>query len=152
VRHRERGSILLVTLIIALALLALGIGVLGFGQHERAGGDSLRRREQLASCALAVRQYLGSQLRFPSAPRVTNLDFTIPGGTTSIRLQGGHYGAVSVSSFALNGTGGVYTRAQELSNNIAGASGSTTLTGGATCTDADGNQYEVEFTFGFGLY
>ncbi len=154
-KRSERGNALIITLMVIVGLLLLSLGVLTFTSNERAGGAAMRRREQLANCALAVRQYLGTQLRFPSAPAITNLNFTVPGTGGNVVIEGGHYNQPlpAVSGFIIGGgsAGGISTPVQELANNVRVNAGGSNLTGAATCTDADGNQYEVEFSFAFGL-
>jgi hypothetical protein len=120
-RAHDRGNAILITLVVTLALLALSIGVLQFSAHERSSSAALRRREQLANCALAVQQYIGSQLRFPDSLSITSLSFTIPGSAGNIVLAGGHYNntETSVTQFAIgNAANGVSTPVQDLANNV----------------------------------
>lgn len=153
--RRARGNALIITLIVIVGLLLLSVGALVFSAHDRAGSASVRRREGLASCGLAVRQYLGSQLRFPSSPAITNLNFTIPGTKGNTVIEGGHFGQPlpSVTQFTLgsSNTGGIAVAVQDLANNVRLNGGGQTVTGAATCTDGDGNQSEVEFSFVFGV-
>jgi len=149
-----RGSAMMLTMIIIVGLLLLSMGALVFASNYNAGASAMRRRQQLANCALSVRQYVASQLRFPSSPALQTLNFTIPGSSGNIVLQGGHYNQPlpSVTGFQLTGSsnGGIATSIEELGNNVRSSSGGGNMTGSATCTDADGKQYEVEFSFAFG--
>ncbi len=149
------GNALIITLMVIVGLTLLSVGVLVFSSNERASAAGMRRREQLANCALAVRQYLGTQLRFPSAPQLTNLNFSLPGSGGPIVIEGGHYNnpLPSVTGFSLSsaGAGTVSAPVQELGNTVRLNSAGSSMVGAATCTDADGNQYEVEFSFAFGL-
>ncbi len=149
-----RGSAMMMTMVVIVGLLLLSVGALVFASNYNAGAAAMRRRQQLANCALSVRQYVASQLRFPSSPTLSTLNFTIPGSAGNIVLQGGHYNQAlpSVTQFQITGSsnGGIASSVEELGNNIRANSGGANLTGSATCTDADGKQYEVEFSFAFG--
>ena len=149
-----RGSAMMITMVIIVGLLLLSAGALVFASNYNAGAAAMRRRQQLANCALSVRQYVASQLRFPSSPTLSVLNFTIPGSAGNIVLQGGHYNQPlpSVTQFRITGSsnGGIASSVEEMGNNIRANGGGGNLTGSATCTDADGKQYEVEFSFGFG--
>lgn len=146
---------MLITMMVIVGLLLLSAGIITFTSKATNSANSLRRREQLANCALAVRQYIASQLRFPNSPSINSLSFTIPGsGGKDIKLMGGHYDAVQVTGFQLkssNAAGGVASSVEELGNNVYANPSGTSMTGTATCSDADQNQYEVEFSFAFGV-
>src|SRR5258708_34312214 len=86
-----RGSAMMLTMIIIVGLLLLSIGALVFASNYNAGATAMRRRQQLANCALSVRQYVASQLRFPSSPALHTLNFTIPGPAGNIVVQAGPY-------------------------------------------------------------
>lgn|GEM_PF-4506406 len=153
-KKTTRGSAMMMTMVIIVGLLLLSVGALVFASNYNAGAAAMRRRQQLANCALSVRQYVASQLRFPSSPTLSTLNFTIPGSAGNIVLQGGHYNQPlpSVTQFQITGSsnGGIASSVEELGNNIRANGGGGNLTGSATCTDADGKQYEVEFSFAFG--
>src|SRR4051794_30699917 len=108
---------MLITMMVIVGLLLLSAGIVTFTSKATNTANSMRRREQLANCALAVRQYINSQLRFPSAPQITSLSFTIPGsGGRNITLTGGHYDNVQLTGFQLQsaaGGGGVASTVEE---------------------------------------
>ena len=149
----QRGSAMLMTMLVVVGLLLLVAGVLTFSASHTAGGAALRRHQQLASCALAVRQYIATQLRFPSRPNLERLDFTVPGTGASILIQGGHYDTPQVTGFQITGStsSGVAQAVEELASVQRASPGGNSLTGAATCQDPDGNQYEVEFSFAFSI-
>ncbi len=153
--QKTSGSAMVLTMVVLVAMTLLSAGALIFASNFNAGGMAMRRHQQLANCALAVRQYIASQLRFPSSPQLTTLNFSIPGPAGNIVLQGGHYNQPlpSISQFSItnSSSGGVATSIEELGSTIRAYPGGTNLTGSATCTDADNKQYEVEFSFSFGL-
>ncbi len=143
-KRNTRGSAMMMRMVVIVGLLLLSVGALVFASNFNAGAAAMRRRQQLANCALSVRQYVASQLRFPSSPTLTNLNFTIPGSAGNIVLQGGHYNQPlpSVTGFQITGSsnGGIASSVEELGNNVRSNGGGGNLTGSATCTDADGNR------------
>src|SRR5712692_80252 len=120
--QKTSGSAMVLTMVVLVAMTLLSAGALIFASNFNAGGMAMRRHQQLANCALAVRQYIASQLRFPSSPTLTNLNFTIPGSAGNIVLQGGHYNQPlpSVTGFQITGSsnGGIASSVEELGNNV----------------------------------
>jgi type II secretory pathway pseudopilin PulG len=151
----QRGGAMLITMLVVVGLLLLAAGGLAFSASHGAAGAALRRHQQLASCALAVRQYIGSQLRFPSQPAISTLNFTIPGTGGNILIEGGHYDQPlpSVVDFQIQGSSstGVAQTVEELASVQRTMPGGRSMTGAAICMDQDKNQYEVEFSFAFGI-
>lgn len=154
--RKLRGTALIVVLFVVLAISLLGAAIVVVsGRHL----SSARQRETsvgLSSCAMAVRQYLASQVA--AGTPLSSLDFTIPATGTPITLKGGHYDNVNVTSFTLSGgpafgVGGG-SSVENLANAMPMALGvsANQRTGTAVCTTyADSNSqprtYEVEFSF-----
>lgn len=146
----RRGSTLLTVLIVVLAITVLGAAmVVTSGRHLA----SARVRESnvgLASCAMAVRQYVASQVTGAGMP---TLDFSVPATGTPIKLQGGHYENIQVSAFTLTAPAAFGVKSSSSVQNIANAmpivlgASSTQQTGSAVCTDQDNHTYEVEFSY-----
>lgn len=154
-RRSRRGSAMIITMIVVVVLLLLSAGLLVFSANQSAANAAMRRHEQLSNCALAVRQYIGTQLRFPSAPTLQTVNFTVPTTGNPIQIVGGHYNVPTpnVTQFQVTGAavGGTATTVEELGNNQRARPAGSALTGAATCTDSQGSQVEVEFSFSFGV-
>jgi hypothetical protein len=150
-----RGSAMIVSLMVVLGMLIMASGILLFSYHATSSGSAMRRHQQLTNCALSVRQYIASQLRFPNATSISNLNFTIPGSSGNIVLEGGHYNnpQPTITGFKINAgtSSGIAASVEELRNNQSANPGGSSFAGAATCTDDLGHQYEVEFSFAFGV-
>lgn len=156
-RQFLRGSALLLTLIILVVLTFIAAGAITIGGIEMESATNDKVATQLQNCAMAVRQYIASQLRFPSAPSLKSLNFTIPGTPNPISLQGGHYDNhtnLTISQFTTNlGGGQTSSNIEDLTNWIPpSGGGSSAVWGTAVCQDSYGHQYEVEFAMAFGAY
>lgn len=154
------GSALLVVLMVLVVLGLLGAATLTFSGQ----GLSLARNREtavgLSNCAMAVRQYLASNVR--AGATLSSLDFTIPGSSSPIRIQGGHFDNIDGGTFPILPAAPVFgaTIGGTSVENIANAlpmgigAGGTIRTGTAVCRMCIDNSdnstcrdYEVEFSF-----
>ena len=67
-RNSQRGSALVIAIIVVLIMAVIGVAMLRFGSREVAGAIALQRQQALSACADAGRQLILSQFRV-SGPR-----------------------------------------------------------------------------------
>jgi type II secretory pathway pseudopilin PulG len=92
-RHRsQRGSALIVTIIVILVMAVIGVAMLRYGSREVAGSIAMQRQQALSACADAGRQIILSQFRAvgPSPINLPALDEAID-PSSGARVVGGHY-------------------------------------------------------------
>lgn len=147
---KPRGVALLTVLVVLLAVSILGATIVVAAGRHLSVARHAETSVGLSNCAMAVRQYIASQV---AAGAFSQLSFTVPGTNASITLQGGHYEGIDINNFTLSAgpsfgvTGG--SGVQNLANSLpmtVGAS-STQRIGTAVCTDANKRVYEVEFSY-----
>jgi hypothetical protein len=166
-RRADRGSALVLTVIVVLVLAVISAALIRFTARELAGATSARQSDALVACAEAGRQMIMSQFRSvtisPTALKALNVPMDSAGGST--RVVGGHVDTMNVQidqvTVLPTGTFGVQPNAiRDLSNIITGAAqlGGTSYRvvvhcqDHGTATDAtSGRQLEVEFGLRFGL-
>ncbi len=106
--HPERGSGLLLAMIVVLVITLVAVGVIRFSARELAGAYAGRQQEALVACAEAGRQLLLSKFRYaglsPATITPINVDLSgaYGGGT---RVVGGHVDQVSVTQVQVLPTG-----------------------------------------------
>ena len=166
-RTSQRGSALIIAVIVVLIVTVIGVGMLRFAFRETAGATAGAREQALVSCAEAARQVLVSQFNAlglqPTSIAALNLplDSASPGSATA-RAVGGHYGTSGVTvdqvSYLPENAFGTTNRVRDLTNIIATAGqGGRPLKvvvhcqAGDTTSAASGRQLEVEFGVRFGL-
>jgi hypothetical protein len=149
-RTSQRGSALIIAVIVVLIVSVIGIGVLRFAYRETAGATAGAREQALVSCAESARQLLVSQFDALGLQ---------PASTFAV---GGHYGTAGVTvaqvSYLPDNAFGSTNRVRDLTNVIAVAGqGGRPLKvvvhcqAGGAGTPESGRQLEVEFGVRFGL-
>lgn len=148
----QRGVSILMVMVLAAVMALLGAGLLVSSNKYLANANAARNSAGLSNCAQAVRQYLQAQA---AVGLISNLSLLVPGsvdGGISISLTGGHYEALSSTTFKLPSTSTFGTQTVPSTQNLANAmpmnigTAVPNTTGTAVCTDADGRTYEVEFS------
>ena len=94
--HRSpRGSALLFTLLVTLAMLTIAVASIRFSALELSAATAGRRQQQLVSCAEAGRTLLLSKFKLLGAPvtEIATLDVALDDRTL---LKAGHYDEVNV--------------------------------------------------------
>lgn len=158
------GSSLLLVVLLLLALSIIGVAAVAVSSQERTNASAKGRYDRLVACASAAQGKLWAELaRYgPSYMAATTPVTTVnlPDGSTV--TAPGHYGAtdslptpksVVVTLVGAAGGAGAAAGSGDLTN---GASGMLPPGAGAnifvaTCKDAQGNEYEVEFAVRFAL-
>jgi type II secretory pathway pseudopilin PulG len=165
-RTSQRGSALIVSVVVVLILAVLGVGLLRFAYRETAGATAGAREQALASCAESARQLLVSQFNAlglqPTSITALNVPLDSTGSAARVRAVGGHYGTAGVAvaqvSYLPDSAFGPTNRVRDLTNVIATAGqGGRPLKvvvhcqAGDTSSPTSGRQLEVEFGVRFGL-
>jgi len=89
----QRGSALLVSIIVVLVVAAVGVGVIRFASREVAGATAFRKEAATVACASAARTLLTSQWKLLGTHGVKTLPLDVLlDSVTQTRLRGGHYG------------------------------------------------------------
>jgi Tfp pilus assembly protein PilX len=166
-RLNQRGSSLVMSMIVVLVIAAIGVAVVRYGSREVAGATAGRKEAALASCAEAARSLLMSQWKLLGAHGVTAPALNVLlDSASNTRVQGGHYGQDPTSSGYWNAasqtwvnniqvipldplTVGSSYQMSDLTNRMADPVRSYRVV--AHCTQGDGRQAEVEFGVQYGL-
>ncbi len=159
-RSTQRGSTLLLSVILIAVLTALGVAAVSLASRERENASSQAKYQKLIECASAAQSMIWAQL----AKHGTNyLGSSLPIG--QVNLPDGtklaapiHYGqdagsaTASVAYTIQNGGGGQGQTDVDCSNRLCGQanSGNPVLIV-ARCTDPVGREFEVEMSFAFAL-
>ncbi len=151
-RGTERGSSLLVTLVVILGLTALAAAAINMATSGTISAAHKAHADALTACANAAAQRVLAEFALAGAGPVSIQAAGIPGGPT---LSPTHYdGAVIVNQVnrLSNAAGGSGVRDLDTTNTIRmGSSGGVPYGLVATCTDAQGRQFEVELFVRLGL-
>jgi hypothetical protein len=161
----QRGSGLLLAIIVVLVITLVAVGVIRFSARELSGAYAGRRQDALVACAEAGRQLLQSRFRaLGAAPtQIAALNVTLDSSSgRSTQVLAGHYdGTVQVEQVVALPDGSMGPNPfsmQDRSNAIRGTGGSgfggTPYKVVVHCqdgTDAFSRQLEVEYTVRFGL-
>jgi type II secretory pathway pseudopilin PulG len=161
----QRGSALVIAVIIILVMAVIGVAMLRFGAREVAGSTALQRQQALSACADAGRQVILSQFRAvgPAPTSLPALDQPID-PSTGARIVGGHYDTAGVSVSQVNylpdaafgpDRGGINSIGNRIYVTGGGAKPMKVIVHcqiGGTAGDAtSGRQLEVEFGLRFGI-
>jgi hypothetical protein len=152
-RLRARGSVLLPTVVLVLALTVMGVGFIRFAGREVAGASAGRKQAALVACAEAGRQRLvaGFHAVGVQPTEILPIDTTL-GGQTAIRA--GHLDGVQVQQVVLGDAreSPRVGRLGDITNVLPGGglSSGPPLRITVTCNDG-GRLLEVEFGVRFGL-
>jgi type II secretory pathway pseudopilin PulG len=89
-RPSQRGSALLLSVVVVLVVAVVGVAVIRFASGEVAGAAAGSRHQALVACAEAGRQMLVSQFKAIGADvtSIEALNVPLDAGT---RLRGGHF-------------------------------------------------------------
>jgi hypothetical protein len=160
---RQRGSTLLFSLILLGVLTALAVAAVSLGSTERSNAAAKVRLDQLQACAGAAEAQLWAELaRYGTGYLGSNRPVgAAPLGDGTRLAAPAHYGTqtdgtVTVRSVTLtvrDGAGGNSgTRRSDRSNTVVWKSmGGDPTRVTATCLDAQGREFEVEFAVRFAL-
>jgi hypothetical protein len=163
----QRGSALIIAVIILVVVTLIGVGVIRFASRGVAGARAGANQQALVACAEAARGLLYSKFHAlglnPTAIAAINLPIDGSSSSARTRVLGGHYDemGITVSQVVplpptVKGPGGI---SEDLTNRI--IAGSTKMgkpfrvivhcqdRGDGTATS--GRQLEVEFGVNFGL-
>lgn len=166
-RRSERGSALVMALIVVLVITAVGVAVIRFASREVAGAHAVRKEASVAACADAARQLLMARWKLLGAHglEVGPLDVSLLDDAQT-RLQGGHYGDDPTASAYWDKTSGQWIKNIQVVKLHPLTVGSSYVVSDLTnrigdqlqlfgvvvhCTQADGRQAEVEFAVQYGL-
>lgn len=166
-RRTERGSALLMAMIVVLVITAIGVAVIRFASLEVAGAHAGRKEAAVAACADAARALLMSRWRLLGTHGVTvaPLDEVL-GGASPTRLRGGHYDDTPSSSANWSSTTQTWIKnvqvvrldpltvgssyqVNDITNRIGDSVQSYRVV--VHCAQDDGRQLEVEFAVQYGL-
>jgi type II secretory pathway pseudopilin PulG len=160
----QRGSALVISIVVILVMAVIGVAMLRFGAREVAGSVALQRQQALSACADAGRQIILSQFRAVGTPPTSlpALDEPID-LSTGARVIGGHYDGVGTavsqvtylpeSAFGPD-RGGVNSIGNRISVTGGGAKPMKVVVHcqiGGDGTPTSGRQLEVEFGLRFGI-
>lgn len=165
----QRGSALVMAVIVVLVITVLGVGIIRFASREVAGSTAGARYQALVACADAGRRLLTSQFHAvglsPTQLNALNVPLDGPAAQARTFAVGGHINddpAVNVQVnqvvFLPDNSFGPSNRVRDLSNVISLAGqGGRPLKVVVHCQDhgdgtpTSGRQLEVEFGVRFGL-
>jgi Tfp pilus assembly protein PilX len=94
-RRQQRGSALLMAVIVVLVLGVIGLGIVSRAGRETETVAAKRKADESVSCAEAARELLMSQF---SAYGASPVELTLNRKMDSKTLASGHYGSVAVKS------------------------------------------------------
>lgn len=172
-RLGERGSVLLLVVVLLAVLSLLAVAAISFSRSELGAIKNERSGDELVACADAGRQYMVSRFNLlesvPSNLEPVNVNLNAdlsnpavancPGGANVPEdarcMRSGHLGEMAVAGITLvnSGAGGSNRNVSESSNTIDG----NMLGSGKPyklivhCLDESGRGTEVEFVVRFGL-
>ena len=171
----QRGSALILAMIVVMVVAVIGVGMVRYGAREVAGAAAGARHQSLAACADAARELLLSRFHAlgasPTSLQAINVPMDGPAASASTWAIGGHVditgtitgptGQVQVTQVVLlpDAAFGPSNRARDLSNviSVAGQGGRPLKVvvhcqdHGSTTDPTSGRQLEVEFGVRFGL-
>jgi len=159
----QRGSALVMSVLVVLIIAIIGVAVIRFASREVAGATASRKTQALVACADAGRQVIVSQFKALGISPVSLTALNMPFDATTSAI-GGHYGELGVQVTQvvnLPGTSfgpdpGVV---QDVSNRVmvTGGGGKPLKVvvhcqqGGIGGDPTTGRQLEVEFGIRFGI-
>ena len=169
-RHRQRGSALIIAVIVVLIIAVIGVGMVRFTQRQVAGALAGTRGDAVSACAEAARKLLESRfhaLAVKQPLEIDALNVRLDGPEGRMAAVGGHIDAdpaqllVTVKQVEAMGSSSVKTtmEAGDLTNTIGwrGKGTGTPLRVTVHCQEGDlstptsGRQVEIEYGVKFGL-
>jgi type II secretory pathway pseudopilin PulG len=160
----QRGSALVVAIIVVLIMGVIGVSMLRYGAREVAGSTAAQRQQALSACADAARQVILSRFHAVGAPPTSlpALDEPVD-PSTGARIVGGHYDTTGVAvqqvsylpetAFGID-PGAISTATNRVSVTGGGAKPMKVIVHcqmGGDGTPGSGRQLEVEFGLRFGI-
>jgi type II secretory pathway pseudopilin PulG len=161
----QRGSALIIAIIVVLIMAVIGVSMLRYGAREVAGSTAAQRQQALAACADAGRQVILSRFHAVGSPPTSlqALDEPID-PSTGARIVGGHYDTKGVTvaqvsmlpeaAFGVD-PGAISTATNRINVTGGGAKPMKVIVhcqmGGDGTDPASGRQIEVEFGLRFGI-
>jgi hypothetical protein len=152
-RHGERGSALLISLVLVLVLSVIAVGLVRFAGVEVAGAQATRKHEAVVACAEAGRQLLLSRFHAlglqPLQLEALDVDLDAAGDTT---VRAGHVDGLGAQVVLSDPREGRSAPLGDITNVIPSpvAGGGVPYRTTVTCDD-HGRRIEVEFGVRFGL-
>ena len=162
----QRGSALLLAIVVVLVGAVIGVAMMRFGVREVAGATAIQRQQALSACADLGRQVITSRFRAVGLAPVALDPLSEPvDGGKNLTLLGGHYGTTT-SGMTLEQVNYLPDAAFGADNSaIQGITNRVFLSGGGArpmkvvvrckmggSDDPDsGRQLEVEFGLRFGI-
>ncbi len=159
----QRGSALVMSVLVVLVIAIIGVAVIRFASREVAGATAVRKTQALVACADAGRQAILSQFKALGVAPVSLTALDVPMDATT-NVVGGHYdtrGVQVTQVVMLPGTsfGPDPGSIQDISNRVmlTGGGGKPLKVvvhcqqGGVTGVPSSGRQLEVEFGIRFGI-
>lgn len=167
-RTTQRGSALLMSVVVLLVITIIGVGIIRFASRETAGALAGARHQALVACADAGRKLLTSQFHAvglaPTSLTALNVALDGTSGPVRTRAVGGHVDGATASVqvdqvvFLPDNAFGPSNRVRDLTNviSLAGQGGKPLRVlvhcqDGGDGTPTSGRQLEVEFGVRFGL-
>jgi len=169
----DRGSALVIAIIVVAVMAAIGVGMLRYSWRGTAGASAGQRREALVACAEAARALIESRFHAlgTSPIAVDALDVPLDGTSGRLAARGGHIDADLSDKTDMRVLLDNIRQVEELPPNALGAQNSaldlsnrivefTTIPAyrvtahcqeGDTSSATSGRQMEVEFLVRFGL-
>jgi hypothetical protein len=156
---QERGSALVMTMILIGVLLVIGVATVSLSSQERNNAGAKARLDFARACGNAAQGQIWSELAAAGlgylGSNATISPLRLADGT---QLAAGHYGAdagsVTVSNivFSTQATGSNPLADRDYTSSIVARSiGGTVYAIQARCIDPSGNEVEVEFAVRFAL-
>ena len=155
----QRGSTLILTMVVVLTVAAIGVALIRFASREVAGSTAARKAQQLSACAEAGRQLLVSQFKTVGTPvtDIAALSNVALDATTVV--SGGHYdGLQNVQVSRLPGWSAGPPRPSRIGWRVATADPGgwpykvvVRCQVGGTGAASSGRQLEIEYGVRFGL-
>jgi len=98
----ERGSVLVIAVVVVLIIAVIGVGMVRFTQRETSGALAGQRADALSACASAAQQLLASQFHILSSQPadVAVLRVNLDGAEGRQVAVGGHIGADPTGTLA----------------------------------------------------
>lgn len=161
-RHPQRGSALIVAVVVLLAITMIAVAMIRFTSRELAGATAAGKEQALVACAETARKLLMSKFHALGLPPadVAALNVSLDSRTKAV---GGHYDTAGVSiaqvTYLPTNAFGPNTIVRDLTNVIGGGGAGVPRpmkivvhcqqAGDGSATS--GRQLEVEFGVRFGL-
>jgi hypothetical protein len=155
-RRNERGSALLISVVVVLVVTVLAVGAIRYGSREVAGAHAARKEAAVEACADAARSMLMSQWKLLGQTAFGDLEVlnVVLEPSTPTELRGGHYADVDTVQIVRiddRTTGAMYS-ANDLTNRIGeGVANYRVVVHCRQGRPPDARELEIEFGVNYGL-